>query len=228
MTSIEIYSEKALRLKGKILTVALGLILLITATVPKCQAQTFAEWFKQKKTQQKYLLQQISALQVYIGYAKKGYEIAGSGLQTIRDITDGEFGLHDVFITGLKKVSPAIRNDLRMAEIIALQIAIIRSFNVVKKAAPLSADQLGNMALVADQVISECYNDLEELLLVITSGKVEMTDDQRLERLNGIYDRMVDKSAFAQDFCAKMSLLILQQKNEQNSINQFRRYYEIK
>ena len=31
------------------------------------QAQTFAEWFKQKKTQKKYLVQQIAALQVYIG-----------------------------------------------------------------------------------------------------------------------------------------------------------------
>ncbi|MBK8088802.1 MAG: hypothetical protein IPK31_13170 [Chitinophagaceae bacterium] len=34
-------------------------------------AQTLNEWVNQKSTQKKYLLQQIAALQVYIGYAKK-------------------------------------------------------------------------------------------------------------------------------------------------------------
>ena len=40
------------------------------------RAQTFAEWFRQSATQKKYLLQQIAALQVYIGYVQKGYSIA--------------------------------------------------------------------------------------------------------------------------------------------------------
>jgi len=44
-------------------------LLLVVSAGSNLQAQTFAEWFQQKKTQKKYLLQQIAALQVYIGSA---------------------------------------------------------------------------------------------------------------------------------------------------------------
>lgn len=203
------------------------LLLLIAAAAPRCQAQTFSEWFRQKKTQQKYLMQQIAALQVYIGYAKKGYEIAGSGLQTIRDITGGEFSLHEGFITGLKKVSPAVRGDLRLAEIVTLQVSIMKSFTMLKKAELSSPGYWAYVAQVADQVVSECYRDLEELLLVVTSGKLDMKDNERLERIGEIYGRMLDKSAFTSDFCGNVSLLILQPKKEQYSVDRFRRYYEI-
>ena len=52
------------------------ILFLLTIIVTTTQAQTFAEWFRQKKTQKQYLIQQIAALQVYIGYAQKGYSIA--------------------------------------------------------------------------------------------------------------------------------------------------------
>jgi len=205
----------------------IGALLLITATAPRCQAQTWDEIFKQKKTQIKYLGQQIAALQVYISYAKKGYELVGSGLQMVRDITRGEFNLHNAFVSGLKQVNPVIRNDVRVAEIIALQVAILKSFGSVKAQGLLSADQLIYIAEVSDGVISDCYHDLEELLLIITSGKLEMKDDERLTRLNGIYERMLDKSAFTQGFCGEANLLIRQKQMEGLTLEKLRRFYEI-
>ncbi|MGY3054018.1 hypothetical protein ACVWYG_002221 [Pedobacter sp. UYEF25] len=201
-------------------------VLMFTSIAP-ASAQTFAEWFSQKKTQKKYLLQQIAALQVYISYAKKGYEIVGSGLQTVRDITGGEFGLHNAFITELKKVSPTIRNDVRVAEIIETQASIVRAFNAIKNHKSFSKDQLIYVSEVSDGIITECYTDLEELLLVITSGKLEMKDDERLKRLNDIYERMLDKSSFTQSFCGDATLMIRQKEMEQHTIDNLRRYYEI-
>ena len=195
-------------------------------SIAPASAQTFAEWFSQKKTQKKYLLQQIAALQVYIGYAKKGYEIVGSGLQTVRDITSGEFGLHNAFISGLKKVSPTVRNDVRVVKIIDAQVSIIKAFGTIKSHKGFSADQLSYISRLADGVISECYTDLEELLLVITSGKLEMKDDERLKRLNAIYERMLDKSSFTQSFCGDARLMIRQKEMEQHAIDNLRWYYE--
>ena len=43
------------------------------------KAQTFAEWFQQKKTQIKYLTEQIAALEQYGNYVKQGYRIAQGG-----------------------------------------------------------------------------------------------------------------------------------------------------
>lgn len=197
------------------------LLLLISASG---QAQTFAEWWSQKKTQKKYLIQQIAALQVYLGYAKKGYEIAGTGLSAMRDITSGEFKLHDLFITGLKKVSPIIRNDVRIAEIIAMQLAILKTFNGL--AAGFNGEHLEYIRDVKAGIVTGCLNDLEELYLVITSGKAEMSDDERIERLNRIYADMQDKSAFAQDFYNKAGLFLRLREAEQRSTDQLRRYYE--
>jgi uncharacterized membrane protein YobD (UPF0266 family) len=62
------------------------------------KAQTFAEWFRQGATQKKYLLQQIAALQVYIGYMQQGYSIAKQGLNTISDVNNGEYNLHKDYL----------------------------------------------------------------------------------------------------------------------------------
>ena len=200
--------------------------MLVVLTIP-IHAQTFSEWFSQKKTQKKYLLEQIAALQMYIGYAKKGYEIAGGGLNTIRNITNGEFKLHDLFITGSKKVSPVVKNDVRVAEIILLEIEIIKSFASLVQQDVFNDNRMEYLLSVKGAVMQECLSDLEELLLVITSGKVEMTDDERIRRLNGIYGRMKDKAGFTQDFTNQVIVLHNQLQTEKQTVDKLRRYYEI-
>jgi hypothetical protein len=206
----------------------LVLVLLVAVFPLFSLAQTFGEFFNQKKTQKKYLLQQIVAIEVYTGYLKKGYQIADGGLTTIRDISNGEFKLHDAFISSLKQVSLVIRKDARIAEIIALQLSILKAFGGIKSNALLSADNLSYVALVADGVVTECYADLEELLLVITAGKLEMQEDERLERLDKIYASMLDKSAFTQDFCNDAARLIRQKQQEQNEIGNLMNMFHLK
>ncbi|TCC98480.1 hypothetical protein [Pedobacter hiemivivus] len=192
------------------------------------QAQTWSEWFKQKKTQKKYLLQQIVALEVYAGYLKKGYKIVDGGLSTIRDITHGEFNLHNAFISSLKQVSPAIRKDARIAEIIALQVSIMKAFGGIKGNALLSAKNLDYIAVVADQLIASCYDDLEELLLVITAGRLEMKDDERLSRLDKVYESMLEKSAFSQDFIGNTRQLIRHRQSEVLELEDMNRMFHFK
>lgn len=212
-----------IKIKGWLRVLA-SVFMLCVFSFQHVKAQTFAEFFSQKKTQKKYLLQQIAALQLYIGYAKKGYDIASSGLNTVRDITNGEFSLHGTFLSSLKAVSPAIRNNAKVAEIIALQIAIGSAFNGIGNSGLSLSDKL-YLQDVKEHLMEECVKDLEELLLVITSGKVEMTDDQRIKRLDRIYLSMRDKSAFAQNFSNQVGILIRQRANEQKEIEQIRRYY---
>jgi hypothetical protein len=217
---------RQLRRRAKHLLAFTMLTALATLTATQLQAQSFAEWFSQKKTQKKYLLQQIAALQIYIGYARKGYDIASSGLNTVKDITNGEFSLHNTFISSLKAVNPAIRSNAKVAEIIALQLAINKTFNGIQTGSLSLSNQL-YFKDVKDNIRDECSKDLEELLLVITSGKVEMTDDERIKRLDKVYAAMQDKSAFTQSFCNEVSLLARQRENEQESINQINKFYGI-
>jgi len=201
---------------------------LLVFGISNGHAQNWDEIFRQKKTQQKYVLQQIAALEVYTSYLKKGYELVNGGLQTIKDISNGEFGLHNAFITGLKKVSPAIRNDVRVVEIIEMQIRIGRAFGSLKSNPNLSASNQLYVQNVRENLWEESLKDLEELLMVVTAGKVEMSDDERLERLNKVYFSMRDKSAFTQNFLAEINLFSRQKEMERRSIEQLNNSYGIR
>ncbi len=100
-------------------------IITLTISVTVCKAQTFAEWFKQKETQKRYLIQQIAAFQAYLGYVQKGFSIAQKGLSTISNIKKGDFNLHKDFFASLKSINPKIRNYAKVADIVRFQLQIV-------------------------------------------------------------------------------------------------------
>jgi len=201
--------------------------LLIASTCHLIEAQTFGELFNQKKTQKKYLLEQIAALQIYIGVAKKGYDITTSGLRSIKDITAGEFGLHAGYISALKAVSPVIRNNIKIPEIVEKQLNISRAFNSINLHDSLSLSDQLYINEVREKVMDECEKDLEELLLVVTAGKVEMNEKERIIRIDRVYESMTDKYAFAIDFVGQVMTFFRQAEKEQDFIKFLRKSYEI-
>jgi hypothetical protein len=216
------YRHKSMSVSKPIRFLGLALLLFVGASA---FGQTWGEFFNQKKTQKKYLLEQLVALKMYAGYLKKGYDIVGNGIGTVKDIKNGEFNLHSTFFTSLKNVNPAIRKNAKIASIISLQISIVKAIESIDDNDGLKLSDNQYILDVKDRVINECLVDMEELLLVITSGRLEMSDDERIERLDSIYERMRDKAAFAQSFTAQVNLLIHQRKNEQKSINHLRELY---
>src|SRR5882724_1827823 len=127
-------------------------------------AQTWDEWFRQKKTKIKYLGQQIAALQVYIGYAEKGYKIVSTGLHAIQDIKNGEFSLHQSYFSSLKNVNPKIKNAAEVAEIIALQISIVNHFKQAIKTYKASgyygASELSYVGNVYTEITADCLKNI--------------------------------------------------------------------
>jgi hypothetical protein len=190
------------------------------------QAQTGDELFNQKKTQLRYLAEQIAALRVYAGYVKDGYEIVSDGVQTVESLKNGEFDVHNAFFKSLKAVNPSISNSGKAVDIVSLQLAINKSLNGIKGLRYLSVSQRNYITRVKNQVLKECNNDLEELLLVVTSGQLEMTDDERIKRIDKIYAAMSDKWSFAQSFLNELSMLVYQKKKEEQSIIHIKNLYE--
>jgi hypothetical protein len=190
------------------------------------QAQTAEELFNQKKTQLRYLAEQIVALRVYAGYVNDGYGIVSDGVQSVKSLKNGEFNLHDTFFKSLKVINPSIRSSGKIAEIISLQLSIIKSLNKIERLQYLSAYQREYIANVKTQVLEDGHKDLEELSLVITSGQLEMKDEERMKRIDKIHASMSDKFSFTQSFCNELSILIHQKRSEAQSIIQTRNLYE--
>jgi hypothetical protein len=191
----------------------LSFVLILTSSI--AQAQNWDELFRQKKTQKKYLLQQITALQVYSGYLKKGYDLVHSGLGEISWLTGLEYDLHQTFIRSLGSVSPFIRADPRAAEVLLMQHSIIQAFDALVRHPLLWKEDMEYINTVRKKLDRECSTDLQELLLVVSPGEVNMKDDERIKWLNRIHERMQDKLIFTRHFSNQVSNLAGQRHLEQ-------------
>lgn len=201
------------------------LLILITS----CQnvaAQKWDEWFKQKKTQKKYLIQQIAALKVYLEYLKEGYDIAKKGLTIVGDIKEGKFDLDLEYIESLSNANPVISGSAKVTSIIAYQRLLMLEFQKLRELTGssdfITQDESNYIAEVYSSMLRESEFTLDELDRVISNSDFEMKDDERLQRLDLLYSDMKDKYMFTRSFCNSTELLIEQRAKEQTEIDSYR------
>lgn len=168
------------------------------------------------------MLKQIALLEIHIEELKKAIDIARVGLTTISEIKNGEFNLHNIFFSSLQRVNPVVAKYSKIAEIIADQISIVSQFKALIKKTYVSVSftncEFAYLNEVYSNISSECTKNLNDLIYVTTDGSLEMTDDERIKRIDGIYMDMKDKYAFTQDFTAHSeSLLAERERAERES-----------
>ncbi|MBN8876814.1 MAG: hypothetical protein J0I32_04655 [Sphingobacteriales bacterium] len=194
-------------------------------------SQTLVEWTNQKKTQIKYLVQQIAALQVYIGYVKKGYEIADKGLQTISNIKNGDFNLHRDFFGSLKAINPRIKNYAKVADITLLQIRIVqnyqKSYRRIKHSGQFTNSEIEHIYKVFSRLLDDTADNIEQLTKLITANQYDMKDDERLRRIDELYTDMKDKDGMIRQFSHENMVLAVQRMKEQNDADMMRKVYAI-
>ena len=168
----------------------------------------------------KAMLKQIAKLEIYIQDVEKGYKIAQAGLTTINEFKHAEFNLHNLFFSSLKSVNPKVLKYERIAEIIADQISIIHQFKTLSKInIPLTALEIGYIARVYDHISAGCEKDLNALISVLTNGELEMNDQERIHRIDGIYLDMKEKTAFTTSFSSKTNRICLERTGQENETN---------
>lgn len=195
------------------------IILIGLMGIGSLQAQNFSEWFRQKKTQKKYLLQQIAALQVYLEFARKGYSITKQGLNLVEGFKHGEFNLHSDHFVSLSQINPNIKEYARIAEIMALQYQITRDYHQslekLGKSGAFNKEELDYISGIFVTTLDFATDTLEELINLCTPEVLVMTDDARLERIDMLYDRLREHYNFFREFrqeSTRMAIVRLQEK----------------
>lgn len=195
----------------------IALLTVIGGSVPTMvKAQTFAEWFAQKKTQKQYLLQQIVALQVFSGYLKQGYQIATKGMSSISGSLKTENGLHTTYYSRMKNADPVIKNNDMVKDIMAWQKDILVRLQPITELSGLTADEKNYLGNVRAAVLNDCDQQLGMLQKVISDGQLEMSDSERLTLLMKIHTAMMDNYRFVSGFAAQIKIYVIQRQQEQN------------
>lgn len=185
-------------------------------------AQTFAEWFQQKKTQKKYLIEQIAGLQVYTGYLQKGYSIAKHGLKAIGSFEKGELNLHSDYFNSLKNINPKIKNYTRVADIISFQIKIIQTYHQTyqsaRKSNAFNTDEIAYLYRVFSRLLDDCAAAVDELITLTSSANLEMKDADRMKRIHALYIDMEYKYTFTKSFSNETIELAASRIKERNDV----------
>jgi len=206
--------------------------IILFSSIGSIYAQTYDEWFRQKKTQLKYLVQQIAAYHVYEGYLYKGYDIAKHGLTAISSLKDGEFHLHETFFSSLFKINPAIQRYSRIADIITLQADILEQYKKCYKSAQqsslLNSSEMEYIYSVFTALLNDCANDITLLISLTTDNQLQLHDDERLQRIDAIYNDMQSKYLFAKSFSNESITLTFGRQQEQNESATLKILYNLK
>jgi hypothetical protein len=191
------------------------------------RAQTFAEWFSQKKTQIKYLTEQIAALNASETSLRQGYNMLHSEWSAIGNFKNGEFGLHQDYYNSLSQVNPLVKNSVDLSTIQGEQQSIIGQFNSIQHLSCLSVSEQRYIAVVQQNVINQCAKDLNDLQAVLSSGELAMTDDERIKRIDHLTAAIKDKYLFTCSFCVQVRLLAIQCNQDNQSIQTLNQLYGI-
>src|SRR6202000_3518498 len=73
-------------------------------------------------------IEKLTQMKGILSDMKTGYQIYQQGYGTISNLSKGNFDLHNVFITGLLSVSPAVKNYGRVAEILVNEASLISEY----------------------------------------------------------------------------------------------------
>ena len=174
--------------------------------------------------------EKLNQLKNILSDMKKGYKIVSKGYTAIKDISQGNFNLHEAFIDGLMAVNPAIKNYKRVVDIISYQKNIVREYKSAfirfKQNGSFSPDEIEYLGKVYGQLFNKSIQNLDELATVITSSKLSMSDDERLQAIDRIFADTEDKLQFLRDFNKQANLLAIQRSKEKQDFATMQQLYQ--
>ena len=177
-------------------------------------------------------VEKLAQLKLMLQQMKEGYQILHKGYTSIVNISQGNLNLHQTFLDGLLQVSPAVRQYKKVADIIDLQVRIVKEYKAAfaefKGSKHFTADEISYLGKVYSNLFSESLKLLEELAMVITSGQLRMTDDERLKAIDKLYNEVLGQYTFLTEFNNSTALLSVQRDNDQREINLMKKIHGFK
>lgn len=177
-------------------------------------------------------IEKLSQFKKILSDMKKGYDILSGGYKAVKDMSEGNFSLHKTFLDDLMQVSPVVKNYKRVADIVDYQYTLMKEsrsgIDRILKNERFSAKEIQYFEKVYSNLSRESLRNIDELTSVITADKLRMTDDERLDAIDRIYDDMQQKVLFLRDFNGSASVLALQRSKESNDATSIRKNYHFK
>jgi regulatory protein YycH of two-component signal transduction system YycFG len=185
----------------------------------------------QEATQLILNYEKLKQLEEILDNMYKGYKILSQGYNRIKDIAEGNYNIHQVFLDGLFAINPSVAKYKRIPDIIRYQQLLMkeyrRAFNRFKNHSNLTSEELQYLEKVYDYLIKQSLKNLEELAMIVTANKLRMSDDERIQSIDRIYFDIENKLSFLRYFNNSTQVLVLQRAKEGSDVDAAKKLYEL-
>lgn len=171
-------------------------------------------------------IEKLAQLKQVLQNMKKGYEVVTNGYNRIKDLSQGNFNLHDAFLNGLLLVNPQVAKYRRVADIISIEQQLISEYKSAygrfRSGGQFNSVEIEYLGRVYGNLFDRSVQQLDELTMIITSGQLRMSDDERIEGINRIYDDMQEKITFLRGFNRRTAAVEAQRKMQRRDLGTYR------
>jgi hypothetical protein len=185
----------------------------------------------QEATQLLLNYEKLKQLEEILDNMYKGYKILSQGYNRIKNIAEGNYNLHQLFLDGLYEVNPAVRNYKRIPLIVNYQLVLMkeyrRAYDRFKGDPNLTSSELRYLESVYTYLVKQSLRNIEELTMITTASKLRMNDDERMRAIDRIYFDMESKLSFLRYFNNSTQLLALQRSKDNGDVTTTQKLYEV-
>ncbi|WP_442795987.1 TerB family tellurite resistance protein [Pelobium manganitolerans] len=176
-------------------------------------------------------IEKLRQLKSILSDMKKGYTVLNNGYMTIKNLSEGNFKLHELFLNKMLQINPQVRKYYKVREIIKIQLASIKTCkNTLSETATLqnfSADHIKYIRDVTDHVRDMAIQSLEDLTSVLTANHYRMTDNERLEEIDRIYETVLKQNTFLHRFISDNTVLARAMRKAKGDIESIKHLHHL-
>lgn len=176
-------------------------------------------------------VEKLAQLKNILEDLKKGYEIVSRGYGRIRDLSQGNFTLHEAFLDGLLQVSPTVQKYQRISDIIRAQVSLVKESSAAYRrfagSGFFSREELTYLKSVFENLYHQSVTNLGALTTILTAGKLRMSDDERLSAIDTIWEEVSNQLTFLRHFNGDTKLLVLQRAKASADVQTQKRLFSI-
>jgi len=207
----------------KRITILIITLCLATINSARCQAteaqQLLLNWEK------------LQELEKILDNMYVGYKILDKGYTTVKDIAQGNYSLHQLFLDGLMAVNPTVRNYRRVPYIIDYQKLLLKEYKNAyerfKNDPNFSPQEIQYLANVYNYLFTASVRNIDDLVMIITATKLRMSDDERMKAIDRIFYDMQGKLVFLRGFNNSTQMLAIQRARSANDVRTLNHLYGI-
>jgi len=159
-------------------------------------------------------------------------QMSKTKLTEISGWTDKQKQLYSNYYTELWKIKSAISNYQRIKDITMKQVALVGEYRqawaLFRQDNHFKPQELSYMQQVYSGILDASVKNLDEIMLVVSPAKTQMTDEQRLELINHASDHLDENYNDMHQFNNQGIQLSLQRSKDLNDTQSIKKLYGIK